>query len=149
MAKNETTIAARPERVYQVLLDPYTYPDWVVGCDDIRDVDDTWPAVGARFHHTVGAGPLKVKDNTKLMSSEAPRRLELEARARPAGVATVVFELEPESDGTVIRIIEFPKRGLAKTLHSPVMEVMIKTRNVETLRRLKNLVENGKQTEQG
>jgi len=143
MATNETTIAARPEQVYDVLLDPETYPGWVVGCDDIRDVDSSWPAVGARFHHTVGAGPVKVKDNTKLMSSEPPRRLELEARARPAGVATVVFELEPTGDGTLLRIIEFPKRGLAKTLHNPAFEAMIKARNVETLRRLKNLVENG------
>lgn len=142
MAENETTIAASPDAVFDVLLDPYTYPHWVVGCDDIRTVDEGWPAPGTRFHHTVGTGPLKTKDTTALVSMDRPRRLQLEARARPAGVATVIFEVEPTGDGgSRVTIKEWPIRGVAKTLDNPALRLLIKGRNVETLRRLKNVVE--------
>ena len=142
MAENETTIAASPEAVFDVLLDAHSYQEWVVGCDDIRTVDPGWPEPGSRFHHTVGTGPLKTKDTTAVVSIDRPRRLELEARARPAGVATVIFEVEPAGDGgSTVRIKEWPTRGLAKTIDNPGLQMLIKARNVETLRRLKRVVE--------
>ena len=144
MAENETTIAASPDAVFEVLLDANSYQEWVVGCDDIRTVDPGWPEPGSRFHHTVGTGPLKTKDTTAVISLDRPRRLELEARARPAGIATVIFEVEPSSDGSggsTVRIKESPKSGIAKTIDNPALQLLIKARNVETLRRLKRVVE--------
>ncbi|HEX7165702.1 MAG TPA: SRPBCC family protein [Acidimicrobiales bacterium] len=141
MAENSTTIDATPEQVFEVLLDAWTYKDWVVGCDEIRGVDADWPAVGSRFHHTVGAGPAKTDDTTKIVDVDAPRRLLLEARARPAGIAKVEFVVEPEGDGARITIEEELIDGPAEKLPTSVADVGLKLRNAETLRRLRSVVE--------
>ena len=41
---------------FNVLVDPTTYPSWLVGAEEIRAVSDDWPAVGSRFNHVVGCG---------------------------------------------------------------------------------------------
>jgi hypothetical protein len=67
---------------------------------------------------------------------EPDRRLVLSARAWPAGAATIVISAEPSGGGTTVTIDEAPSEGLAKRLHNPVLDGVIKLRNVETLRRL-------------
>lgn len=141
MASNTMQFDATPSEIFAVLADANTYQHWVVGCDDIRAVEGEWPAVGSKFFHTVGAGPIKVKDNTMVIEVEPDRRLVLEARARPAGVANVIFELRPVNGGTEVEIIEYPVRGIAKTIHNPLQDGLIKARNLETLRRLRKQVD--------
>ncbi|MBW3558065.1 MAG: SRPBCC family protein, partial [Actinobacteria bacterium] len=136
MAVTSMPVAGTPEEVFALLADPYTYEDWVVGCDDIRAVEGEWPEPGSLFHHTVGVGLVKVKDNTKVVEVEPDRRLVLEARARPAGIVKVIFTLEPEGDGTKVTIEEYPVRGVARTIHNPGQDFLIRLRNAETLRRL-------------
>lgn len=136
MAVTTMPIDGSPAEVFALLSDPYTYEHWVVGCDDIRAVEGDWPAVGALFHHTVGVGPIKFKDNTKVVEVVPGRRLVIEARARPAGVAKVVFTLEPKEGGTEVTIEERPVRGLAKKIHNPGQDMLIHLRNAESLRRL-------------
>ena len=140
MATNSHTIPATPDEVFAVLADARTYQHWVVGCDDIRAVEGEWPAAGSRFFHTVGVGPIKTSDNTKVLEVDAPHRLVLEARARPAGVAKVIFTLRPVDGGTEVGIDEYPIKGVAKAIHNPVQDGLIKVRNVETLRRLEKQV---------
>lgn len=144
MSTNRQTIAASPQEVFAVLADAHTYEHWVVGCDDIRAVEGDWPAVGSKFFHTVGVGPLKTSDNTKVLEVEAPHKLVLEARARPAGIAKVIFRLVPVEGGTDVSIEEYPIRGFAKTIHNPLQDGLIKIRNVETLRRLEKQVQERK-----
>jgi uncharacterized protein YndB with AHSA1/START domain len=144
MSTNRQTIDASPEEVFAVLADANSYEHWVVGCDDIRAVEGDWPAVGSRFFHTVGVGPVKTKDNTKVLEVEAPHKLVLEARARPAGVAKVIFRLVPVDGGTDVSIEEYPIKGVAKAIHNPVQDGLIKIRNVETLRRLDKQVQQRK-----
>lgn len=146
MSTNRMHIDATPAEVFAVLADASTYENWVVGCADIRAVEGDWPAVGSKFFHTVGVGPLKVKDNTKVIEVEPDKLLVLEARARPAGIATVIFRLEPLDGGTEVEIEEYPTKGLAKITHTPVQDGLIKTRNVETLRRLRKQVEDRRAT---
>lgn len=141
MARNRMHIDAPPAEVFAVLADARTYEHWVVGCDDIRAVEGDWPAVGSKFFHTVGAGRVKVKDNTKVIEVEPDRRLVLEARARPAGVAEVIFELKPADGGTDVEIIEHPIRGIAKRMNNPLQDALIRVRNAETLRRLRKQVD--------
>jgi len=128
--------------VFAVLADPNTYPQWVVGCDDIRAIDPTWPAVGSKFHHTVGAGPIKVKDNTKVTAVTEGTRLVLEGRARPAGVVSIAFDLTPVVDGTAtdVTMSEEPVRGFARLVHNPVQDGLIHARNHKTLQRLRDVV---------
>ena len=52
---NEILVDSPPSRVFAVLADPTTYPDWLVGAQAIRDVDPAWPAPGAKFSHRIGS----------------------------------------------------------------------------------------------
>ena len=141
MARVSTTTTAEPRAVFGVLTDPYQYEHWVVGARAIRGVDANWPEAGSRFHHNVGLGPFNTSDTTKIIEIDRPWRLVLEARARPAGVAKVALTLEPEGPDTKITIDEVPIRGLAARWHNPLFDLLIKLRNVESLRRLKKLAE--------
>lgn len=143
MSRTSSHVDATPERVFEILDDARTYEFWVVGCKDIRAVDAGWPAVGTAFHHSVGMGPITVKDSTSVLEREHPRHLKLRARARPTGVAHVTFEVKPSGSGSEVTILEAPVEGLPAKLHNPLQDKLLDLRNVETLRRLRWLVERG------
>jgi hypothetical protein len=128
-----------PGAVFDVLRDGRTYEHWVVGTRAIRVVEPDWPAPGSALHYTIGYGPLRKDDETRSCGYEPDRRLELEAHAWPAGTARIELRAEPVSEGTLVSIDEHPLRGPAKLLHNPLVDLTIKIRNVETLRRLERL----------
>jgi uncharacterized protein YndB with AHSA1/START domain len=141
VARNETYIAAPPERVFAVLADPDAYGYWVVGSDRIRGADPGFPAVGTRFHHTVGFGPLKVSDHSEVIDAHPPYRLELKAKARPLGTARVVMLMQPRGEGTHVTMIEDAGDLLTRLVFNPLTHLLVRGRNVESLRRLKELAE--------
>lgn len=126
--------------VFDVLRDGTTYGDWVVGTREIRTVEPDWPKEGTRLHYRVGHGPLRKDDVTTSREYVPDERLELEAQAWPMGTARIVLTVEPAEGGTRVSIEEHPHRGVAKLLHNPVLDLLIKARNVETLRRLESQV---------
>lgn len=143
MATTRTVIDTPPDRVFEVLSEPTTYADWVVGSSEIRDADSSWPAVGSRFHHSVGVWPLRVKDNTKVIAVDPPNRLKMHARARPLGTASVELLLTAESGGTQVTMIETAGDTLSRLAINPLTEWLVHLRNVESLRRLKRIAETG------
>lgn len=143
MARNEAIVQATPDEVFAVLADGWAYVDWVVGCQKIRSVDPGFPAVGKAFHHRVGlVGPVSLPDNSEVLVCEPGRKLVLQARARPMGTARVALELEPFGQGTRIIMDETAGDRLTRfTSLNPLVEPLVKLRNVESLRRLKVLAE--------
>lgn len=134
--------SAPPAVVFAVLADGERYADWVVGAKKIRSVDPHWPTPGAEFRHKVGVGPLEIKDRSTVEAVEPGRSITLRVRARPAGVARVHIELEPASDGgTEIHMEEAPIDGVAKTIDNPLQRLLLRGRNVESLRRLAKIAE--------
>jgi hypothetical protein len=117
-AKKHST--ATPAQVWSLLSDGYRYVDWVHGTKEIRDVDATWPSVGAALHYTAGAGPITYKGETKVMTSEPQRQLELEIHAWRAGTVRVNIEIEASVGGSDVTLDEHPRRGPAKWLHNPL-----------------------------
>jgi uncharacterized protein YndB with AHSA1/START domain len=140
MATNLRHMPVPPEAVWDVLADPAEYGHWVVGSKHIRDADDGFPAPGTRFHHAVGVGPLTVRDHTEVVASERPRRLQLRAKARPLGTATVIMEMVPEDDGTTVRMVERPDGVYSPLSLNPFVHAFTKVRNAESLRRLEQRV---------
>jgi uncharacterized protein YndB with AHSA1/START domain len=140
MPVNETMIEAPPVAVWDVLADPPSYEEWVVGNTGIRDHDRRWPAPGTEFHHKVGLGPLHVKDKTVALEATTPQRLVMNVRVLPVGHGIVTFELGESGSGTLVRMEERPAGGPIKMIW-PALEPLVKMRNAETLRRLKNLAE--------
>lgn len=146
MPTNEIDIPAPPDDVWDVLVDAGAYVRWVVGGRTLRDVDPGWPAPGSAFHHTAGMWPVVVKDKTKVLELEPTRRIVLEARARPAGTAKVVLVLSPVEEGTHVVLTEEPLSGPVRLVPRPLLELLAKPRNAESLRRLRNLVKERSRT---
>ena len=156
MATNHRFMTVAPEAVWAVLADPAGYGYWVVGSKVIRDADDDWPAPGSKFHHTVGVGPLEISDHTESLESPRPARagqvlsdrgplprppvlLRIRAKARPLGTARVTMEMTPRDGGTMVRMTENPDGLSAPLSLNPLVHVVTKLRNAESLMRLEEL----------
>ena len=122
--------------VFDALRDGYTYEHWVVGTRKVRAVSPAWPQPGSDIHYTVGYAPLRKDDKTTSVRYEPDSRLELEAQVWPAGTLAIVLQVEAVGSGATVTITETTKEGLLKKLDNPLVDLAIKARNVETLRRL-------------
>ena len=127
--------------VWSLLTDPRTYPDWLVGASSISDIDDDWPAVGSRFHHRVGLGPLSIPDHSEVIAIEDQRMLKLQVRARPFISAVATFRLVGDGSRTVVSLQEEPTPRVIGNLVRPVMDPMIHVRNHRSLAGLSDLVD--------
>ncbi|NHI20769.1 SRPBCC family protein [Phycicoccus endophyticus] len=130
-------VAAPAEAVWDVVSDGWQYATWVVGAARVRAVDDSWPAPGARLHHSVGPWPAMLSDTTSVEESEPPHRIVLTARGWPVGEARVELEVEPDgAHACRVSIAEDASTGPGRLLPMPVRQAVILPRNRETLYRL-------------
>ena len=136
-------VHAPPERVFAVLADAGRYAGWVVGADDVRDADDEWPAPGAELHHSQGVRPLVLKDETRVVESEPPRRLVLHAEIEPLGTLLIELALEDEAGDTRLTMTETPHSGAVRLARNPLGDRLLAWRNGAALRRLKAIAEAG------
>lgn len=141
MAVTEIEIDAPPERVFEVLSDAECYEHWVVGAKEIRKADPGFPEPGTRFHHTIGAGPLTIKDSTEVLELEPPRLLVLEAHMGPLGSARIRLELEARGTGSAVVMTEVPSEGLPARVAHAFGNLLLRGRNYLSLEQLKELAE--------
>ena len=136
-------VGATAEQVWDVLADGWLYPLWVVGASRMRDVDERWPAVGTRLHHSIGNWPLLVDDQTEVLDSVPGTSLRLRAHGWPGGAAEVLLEIEPVGDGrSRVHLREDAVRGPGALMPKPLRQLAIAPRNRESLRRLAYIAEN-------
>lgn len=141
MATCSRRTTANRHEVFAVLADGWRYSNWVVGTSHMRAVEDAWPAVGSKLFHASGAWPFVARDDTEVRAVEVDRRLELFARGRPFGEATIVIELEDDGTGSLVTLHETPVSGPGKWLHNPATDALLLRRNVEALSRLAAMAE--------
>ena len=141
MSTNKRIVATTPEHVWNVLADGWLYPLWVVGASRMREVDDTWPEIGSRLHHSVGSWPLLINDYTEVLDASPKSMLKLRARTWPAGEAEVTLHLTPHGTDTEVRIEEQVTSGPVALLPRVVQDPPLSWRNVESLRRLAYVAE--------
>jgi NAD(P)-dependent dehydrogenase (short-subunit alcohol dehydrogenase family) len=135
-------VDAPPEAVWAVLSDGWLYATWVVGASRVREVERTWPDVGALVHHSFGLWPAVIDDNTEVLHAATDRELVLKARGWPAGEAHVQVVLTPDgAGGTEVSIREDAVAGPGQLLPRPLRQATVVPRNKESLRRLAFLVE--------
>jgi len=129
---------------FAVLIEPTTYPRWLIGAKEIRHVDDGWPSPGSRFHHVVGAGPVQIPDNTEVLAIEHGRLLVLKVKARPFVSAVATFTVVGDDEGSrcVVSLQEEPAVRWIGNIVRPVMDPSIHVRNHRSLQRLADVVEN-------
>ena len=140
MAITEQTFAVPASTLFDTLVNPETYPQWLVGTRLIREVSADWPQPGSFFKHIVGFGPIAIPDRTTVRSVDRPTTLEMLVRARPAIEAVVRFEVADSSSGCVLTMRETPV-GVYR-LFSAAAQPLIRARNERSLRRLRSFVEN-------
>jgi len=131
---------ASPADVFAVLVDPDSYPHWLVGADRIRDVDSDWPAIGTKFHHVVGFGPLKIADDTEVIAIEDGRMLQLKVRARPLVSAVATFRVVGDASRCVVTLEEEPAIKSIGNLVRPLLDPTVHMRNHRSLERLAAVV---------
>jgi uncharacterized protein YndB with AHSA1/START domain len=137
----QRTVQASPEQIFAVLADGWTYSDWVVGTVHIRDVDKQWPAVGSELHHKAGPWPLSLQDSSTVLAVVPDRRLKLRAGLWPLGSAVVDIILDPLPGGaTRITMKEDFEAGPLLFLRNKVNDLVLHRRNIESLRRLTDIV---------
>jgi uncharacterized protein YndB with AHSA1/START domain len=139
MATSERFMPVPPEAVWNALADARGYGYWVVGSCEVREVEGRWPEPGSRFHHTVGIRPLRVRDHTESLEARRPALLRIRAKARPLGTAQVTMTLTPLDGGTRVRMAEEPDGRVAWLAFNPLVELLLKGRNAESLMRLEEL----------
>jgi uncharacterized protein YndB with AHSA1/START domain len=141
MAVVNVLIRRPPEQVWEVLADGYAYAEWVVGTQEVRAVDDDWPAVGTALHYTVGIGPLSFRGQTVVRRCEPGRQLGLEADGGPLGTARIVIDVIDWGADTVVVLDESPLRGTAYQLHNTLSEAVLLLRGRPMVNKLARLVE--------
>jgi len=134
-------VHASPAQVWEVLADGWLYPLWVVGATRMRDVDDDWPQVGSRLHHSVGTWPVVLDDETEVTECQTEQLLVLRAHAWPAGRADVTIRLQPRGPETEIVMEEHAASGPGALVPRPLQDPLLHWRNTEALRRLAFLAE--------
>ena len=142
MTTVERLVKTTPQRVWDVLADGWLYPLWVVGATRMRDVDEDWPALGSRIHHSVGVWPAVLDDDTEITHSEPLRQLGLRAKAWPfLGEADVLLELSEQGAGTRVVMSEDAATPPGTLVPKAIRGPGIAWRNTESLRRLAFLAE--------
>jgi uncharacterized protein YndB with AHSA1/START domain len=126
--------------VFEILADPASYPQWLIGTATIRDVDASWPQPGSRFYHRVGIGPLVIPDHTEVLTIEPGSSLQLRVRARPLIAAVVTFRVVGDDGRCVVTMEEEPDPRVIGNVVRPVMDPVIHVRNHRSLRRLEAVV---------
>jgi uncharacterized protein YndB with AHSA1/START domain len=141
MSVNTRTIHATPDDVWAVLADGWLYPLWVVGASRMRDVEDAWPEVGSKIHHSVGVWPALIDDHTRVLEATPGRHIKLLARGWPIGEAEVDITLEADGAETLVTIREDAVSGPGVLVPQPFRGLTLKWRNSETLERLAYVAE--------
>ena len=141
MSTNTRMMDATPQQVWEVLADGWLYPLWVVGASRMREVDASWPAVGAQIQHSVGTWPVLIDDTTEVLEVLPGSRLTLKVRAWPTGTGKVTLHLSPVGAKTEVTIEEDALEGPARMVPKPLRDAPLHWRNVEALRRLAYVVE--------
>jgi len=136
MATNSRTMTGlSPAREFDVLRAGHSYARRVVGTRAIRSVDAGWPTVGSAALH--GRLRTAAQGRTDRVDAVEPdSRLSMQPQAWPAGSVAIVISVAPAGAGCTVTIDEHPDRRFAKLVQNPVTDLMIKVRNIETLRRL-------------
>lgn len=141
MITMKRTVHASPADIWDVLADGWLYPVWVVGASRMREVEDGWPAEGSRLHHSLGAWPALINDDTEVVESRAHSLLSLRGRGWPLGEVAIVIRLRPVGADTEVVIEEDVVAGPGHLVPKPVRAVALRWRNIETLRRLAYIAE--------
>ena len=138
-----TQIAAPPERVYEVVMDPRRLEDWVTIHHSLIDAPRGELKKGSELTQCLKLAGQRVSVRWRVVEDDCPRRVVWEGEGPVRSHARVVYELEPNGTGTRFSYTnEYDMPGGAFGRFAGRAVSKVTTKEVEgTLQRLKDLME--------
>jgi carbon monoxide dehydrogenase subunit G len=136
-------IAASPERLYDVLMDPARLEDWVTIHHHLEDAPKAPLRKGSQLTQCLKLAGKKFKVRWTVVENEPCVRVVWEGRGPVASHARAVYELEGNGGGTTFSYLneyELPGGALGRVASRAVSRVTQKELD-GSLQRLKSLVE--------
>jgi carbon monoxide dehydrogenase subunit G len=136
-------IAAPPESVYDVVMDPGRLEDWVSIHHHLEDAPNGLLKQGSKLTQVLKLAGSKFHVRWTVVENDPCKRVVWEGRGPVASHARVVYEFEPNGGGTLFSYVneyELPGGPLGRLAGRTVSRVTAREVD-ETLARLKRLVE--------
>ena len=136
-------IAAPPERVYDVVMDPTRLEDWVTIHHHLEDAPNGPLKKGSKLTQCLRLAGKKFHVRWTVVENDPCVRVVWEGRGPVASHARVVYELEGNGDGTTFSYLneyDLPGGALGRIASRAVSRVTQKELE-GSLQRLKSLVE--------
>ncbi len=142
LAQVRRHVDAPAAAVWGVLADGWLYANWVVGASRVRTVDLTWPATDSTLKHSFGLWPAVISDESRVLESDAGRRILIQAKGWPLGEARVQLTVEPwDDDSCNVQMIEDAVTGPGTLVPRVIRQRAIVMRNREAVHRLALIAE--------
>jgi uncharacterized protein YndB with AHSA1/START domain len=95
----DITIDAPPEKVWEVVMDPKRFGDWVTIHRKVHKVDGGPPREGMQMQQTLCLRGANFKVNWELAECDGPRHATWEGRGPMHSHARTVYDLAPDGNG--------------------------------------------------
>ena len=142
-AERTVELAAPPERVYDVVMDPDCLADWVTIHHHLEDAPDGQLKEGSKLTQCLKLAGRKFNVRWTVVENDPCSRVVWEGRGPIASQAKVVYEFEPDGGGTRFSYSNeytLPGGALGRLAGRSVSRVTEKELD-GSLQRLKSLVE--------
>jgi carbon monoxide dehydrogenase subunit G len=136
-------LKAPPERVYDLVMDPDRLGEWVTIHDHLEDAPSGQLVEGSRMTQCLKLAGRKFKVHWTVVENDPCERVVWEGKGPVASHAKVVYELEPNGEGTRFSYAneyELPGGPLGRLAERTVSRMTRKALD-GSLQRLKSLVE--------
>ena len=141
--ERSTDIAATPERVYDLVMDPRRLEEWVTIHDHLEDAPDGSLEGGSKLTQYLRLAGRRFKVRWTVVENDPCRRVVWDGHGPVASHARVVYEFESNSGGTRFTYVNeyrLPGGPLGRLAGSAVSRVTAKELD-GSLARLKRILE--------
>lgn len=142
--RTEIELAAPPERVWGVVMDPHRLGEWVTTHSALGDGAPSELAEGATFEQELKLSGVKFRVRWTVEEAEEPRSVVWSGDGPGGSSARVSYTLEPADDGTRFGYendFELPGGAVGRLAGKAVGERTSRREAERTLENLKRLVE--------
>jgi len=140
----EIEIAAPPEEVYAVMMDPGRLGEWVTIHRDVADAPDPPLTEGDSFEQKMALAGKSFKVTWTVVRADAPTAAEWDGKGPAGSGARVSYRIEPAGDGSKVRYeneFDFPAGFLGSIAGRLLVRSPAKKEADKTLAKLKGLLE--------
>ena len=141
--EREVSIAAAPEAVYEVIMDPRRLREWVTIQVSLEDAPPGMLEHGSELTQRLKLAGQRFTVSWKVVENEPARRVVWSGRGPMRSKASVIYGLEPDGDGTRFRYaneFSLPGGPLGR-MAGPVVRRVTAGELEDSLERLRALVE--------